>query len=102
MESSKSFGSTYSPMHTHAHPSEQEVSGEEHGLVLQHQGPSPAPELGAGMGCCRALALLPPPSHGSLSLKIPIPLVDVWDPRDSQSLRALSYAELGGCLSPGT
>lgn len=33
--------------HVHAHPSEQEVLGEEHELLLQDQGPSPVLELGA-------------------------------------------------------
>lgn len=53
------------------------------------------------MGRCPALALLVLPSHRSLSLKIPIPLVGMWDPRAPQSLRALSCAELGSCLSLG-
>lgn len=33
----------------HGHPSEQEVLGQEPELLLQDQGPSPAPELGAGL-----------------------------------------------------
>lgn len=58
---------------------------------------------GSGTGCCPALALLPPPSHHSLNLKIPVPLADVWDPGAPRSPRAPNCnAPLDGRLSPDT
>lgn len=107
MESSRSLGSTPHPpsARTDVHPT-LEVLGEEPGLVLQYQGPSPVLEVGTRLGAEGWDAAWPPPSFCCPSL-----MIEPENPHFSgryvgllttQIPRALSRTGLGSDLSLDT